>query len=309
MRAVRILLALIAIGVLALTLTPWIDRISPTWLPPIQALIRVWALVAVVGMIVSLLSRAWWPMTAFLVAALASALVIVNINVENCRPSDRAVSLLVLNTEYASAPAAEIAEVVSDRNVDVLILAEVHSAYVDELLSMDELAHLAYRSGTTPEEPSTEGTVILSRFEGVPFEVEGEASTFGQPGFRLNVDGKTVTVRAVHPKPPIEKWLGDWQLGLKELGVWQRTIKGEPIIMAGDFNASRAHPAFRDASHRMDTAAGRVAKATWPVNGRVPAFTDIDHVLTREMVAVDHETLTFSQTDHRGIWTNLAVCE
>lgn len=247
-------------------------------------------------------------MSAFFVAALAASLVIVNVNVSDCEPSDTQLSVLVLNTEFSSVPPEEVARVVAKRKVDLLILAEVHTGYVEDLMARDELSELRFRSGVTPEEIGTDGTVILSRFEGKSFEVEGEASTFGQPGLELNLGGKRVTVRAVHPKPPIPQWLPEWQLGLQELGMWQGEIKGEPIIMAGDFNASRAHPAFREASHRMDAAAGRVAKATWPVNGTIPAFTDIDHVLTREMVALEHETLTFSENDHRGIWTQLAIC-
>ncbi len=260
------------------------------------------------GILIALLSRAWWSMTVFLVAALAACVVIVNLNVENCRPSERTVSLLVLNTEYSSTPPVEIAREVAKRDVDVLILAEVHTAYVEDLLAREELKDLTYRSGTTPDEIGTDGTVILSRFDGVPFHVEGEAATFGQPGFRLNIDGVTVTVRAIHPKPPIAKWLNDWHQGLRDLGVWQRTIKGEPIIMAGDFNASPAHPVFRYATHRMDFAAGRWARTTWPADRIYLPFTDIDHVVTRKLVALDHETLSFSQTDHRGIWTKLAIC-
>lgn len=298
-----------AVVTLFLAFTPWVDSIFPNWLPPVQALIRVWAIVAVVGLVLSLFARAWWSMTAFFVAALAASLVIVNVNVSNCAPSDIRLSVLVLNTEFSSAPPEEVAREVAKRKVDVLILAEVHTAYVEDLMAREELSDLRFRSGVTPDEVVPDGTVILSRFEGKPFEVDGVAATFGQPGLELFLGDKRVTVRAVHPKPPIPKWLPEWRVGLQELGMWQRTVKGEPIIMAGDFNASRAHPAFRDASHRMDSAVGRVGKSTWPDDRAFPPFTDIDHVLTREMVTLDHETLTFSETDHRGIWTNLAICK
>ena len=261
------------------------------------------------GIVVAVRVRAWWAVAACVVAALAAALVVVNVNVPTCDPSEQKLSVLSANAEFSTLPPREVARQVAERDVDVLILIEVHNAYLDELMAFDEMKHLAHRSGVVPDVVSPDGTVILSRYPGKAFEVEQEAATFGQPGFELDVNGRAVLVRAIHPKPPIPEMIKDWHLGLREIGMWQRETGTTPLIMAGDFNASRAHPAFREASHRLDFAAGRIADATWPADRSFWPFVDIDHILTRKFAVGKYETIAFSQTDHRAVWADLALCE
>ena len=72
MRAVRVLLSLVAFTLIALAMTPWVDRISPTWWVPVQALGRLWILLAVVVIVVSLFARAWLACGAGAVAIIAA---------------------------------------------------------------------------------------------------------------------------------------------------------------------------------------------------------------------------------------------
>lgn len=307
-RSLRILLSLSAAGLLLLALTPWIDAIRPSWLPAVQALVGVWAILGVVVLILALLTRAWWAATASLVAVLAAAVVLVNVNVPRCAPSDRTLSVFALNMEYSRADLDEVTAVLEEREVDLLVMSEVDETFLERLAATEAGSRLQHRSGAAPETPGTEGTVILSERPGKGVDVESEAIAFGQPAMEIDIDKQTVLVRAVHPRPPIGTMLDDWREGLMELGAWQQTIRGRPLIMAGDFNASRAHAPFRVASHRMNDTAGRLPAPTWPSGRRIPPFATIDHILVRGLTVTDQETIEISGTDHRGVWASLAVC-
>ncbi len=78
--------------------------------------------------------------------------------------------------------------------------------------------------------------------------------------------------------------------------------------MAGDFNGSSAHPAFRDLEEdlidtRRATTPGWVR--TWPQGSILPAFVDLDHVLVRGLGVVDAGQIEISGTDHSAVWARL----
>lgn len=312
MKVLRALLTLLAFGVLAMAVTPWIDRIEPTWLPVVQAFGRGWIAIAVVAIIVSVLAKAWLAVAANAVAIAAALVTIVSVsNSPACDPSQDSLAVMTINAYYGQADVDQIAAAVQRHDIDVLVIPEVTEMMIADLMKTKAGERFKYRSGQTVETWDSSGTVILSRYraERVAAPDNEKAETFQQPIMRVFVGDSAVLVRAVHPYPPLAKWLKQWREGLLELGHWQRSQRGVPLIMAGDFNASAAHAPFREAKSSMSDAAGFWPRSTWPMDRKYPAFTNIDHVLVRNLSATDAGVINIDNTDHRAVWAELKICQ
>lgn len=310
MRYLRLLLTVVALGLLVLAATPWVDRIEPTWLPPVQALGRAWIAAAVLGLVLSVLTRAWLAFGTNLVVIAVALVTILNVsNRPSCDAGEARLAVMTLNASYGEADVTQLAEAVERHDVDVLVVTEATEAMVAELTATEAGARFTHRSGQTVESRSPEGTVVLSRLPATRVPVPpGEAVAFQQPAMSIDVDGRPVLLRAVHPQPPVPRSLEQWRAALFELGDWQRSQRGRPLVMAGDFNASAAHAPFRDAKRGMYDVAGLWPRATWPLDRAYPPFADIDHVLVRGLSVEDAGTEDIDDTDHRAVWADLRVC-
>lgn len=132
------------------------------------------------------------------------------------------------------------------------------------------------------------------------------------PRAQLDV-GWPVTITVVHPPAPLRGGHGAWQQDMDRLLVALTGTAGQQLV-AGDFNASRDHRAFRallaaDFADCADAAQQRPWPGfTWPANRRFPPVMRLDHVLVSRPGAIVREsrTLAIPGTDHRGV---LAVIE
>jgi endonuclease/exonuclease/phosphatase (EEP) superfamily protein YafD len=225
-------------------------------------------------------------------------------------------TVLSVNAEYAGVDADAMASAVDRYGVEVLVLVEADERLVDGLDASGVLERLPYRTATIPAWPQggpAGGSVILSahplRSEGVVPRFAGHRH-FDQPVAVLEVPGLgPVRVVGIHPVPPIgPDFVPSWNDSLRGLEGWVATQDDMPLILAGDFNASRAHPQFRDLAAGLEpasAAAGPVPGPTWPSGAWIPPFTAIDHVLLRGLVAEEHRRLSFPGTDHRAIVTTV----
>ncbi|NUL47307.1 endonuclease/exonuclease/phosphatase family protein [Cellulosimicrobium funkei] len=200
--------------------------------------------------------------------------------------------------------------------VDVLVLVEADEGLITALREQGALDGLPYRTEAIPDEPqggTAGGAVILSAH---PLRSEGVLPRFAthrhfeQPVAVVeHPELGAVRVVGIHPVPPIgEDFVPSWNDTLRGLDDWQAAHADLPLILAGDFNASHAHPQFRalaDGFMPAAAAAGPFPGPTWPVGSWVPPFTAIDHVLLRGLVPRDYERLDFPGTDHRGILTTV----
>lgn len=310
MRYLRLLLLVVAVGLLLLAATPWVDRIEPTWLPPVQSLGRAWIALAVVGLVLTVLTRAWLAFGANLVVIAVALVTILNVsNRPSCDAGEARLGVMTINASYGEADVAQVAVAVERHDIDVLVVTEATEPMIAALTATEAGARFAHRSGQTVEGRSPEGTVVLSRLPATRVQVPAaEAVAFQQPAMSIDVDGRAVLVRAVHPQPPVPRSLEQWRGALLELGQWQRSQRGRPLVMAGDFNASAAHAPFRDAKRGMYDAAGLWPTATWPMDRTHPPFADIDHVLVRGLSVEGGGTEDIDDTDHRAVWADLRVC-
>ncbi|MFI6318014.1 endonuclease/exonuclease/phosphatase family protein [Nonomuraea sp. NPDC050556] len=122
-------------------------------------------------------------------------------------------------------------------------------------------------------------------------------------------DGRPVQVVAVHPNPPLGSMTSEWNASLAALPSASKDVLR---VLAGDFNASLDHRAFRDLLSRgyLDAAdrAGKALTPTWPNGRRLPPMITIDHILADSRAGVASvEILDVPGTDHRAIYTDLRL--
>jgi endonuclease/exonuclease/phosphatase (EEP) superfamily protein YafD len=188
-----------------------------------------------------------------------------------------------------------------DLGADVLVVVELtqpsmeglHAAGVDE----------QYPYAVEDARPGTRGSAIYSRY---PMRARGVEELGGARMARATVElpGGAVTVVAVHTTQPLAS-LRALRDQLERLGTLVEEIDG-PVVLAGDFNATRQHQPFREL---LDTgltdahlATGRGWSATWPAGHRFPPFALIDHVLVSgELSVASAGEVTITGTDHRAV--------
>lgn len=148
----------------------------------------------------------------------------------------------------------------------------------------------AYPHRQAVEAGGSKGSVILSRF---PLEAaDGVPGTMGMPGAVADVRGRAVRLQLAHPMPPLPGQVDVWRRELGALrdfaaegteGTAGSDSSDTSTVLAGDFNASQDHAAFR---RILDTGlrdAARLAGAdrtpSWPARTAPTLGVQIDHVL------------------------------
>lgn len=210
------------------------------------------------------------------------------------------------NMFFGAADVQELEQAVREQGVDALVLLEVTPDALEDVEASGIPSVLPFRSGSPRD--GADGTMVFTAqrhtqldtapdlfFDQIAVEVDG-AGRSGEPWVLLGA----------HPSPPT---LPDWASDLDALRQWGHEQDPDTaLVMAGDFNASSAHPAFRELEKDL-TDAARVTSPgwvrTWPQTGSVPAFVDLDHVLVRGLGVVDAGQIVLSGTDHSAVWARL----
>ena len=201
----------------------------------------------------------------------------------------RVLRVLSANMFFGQGDAEVIVARVREAGADVLCLQELTADTVTRLkqAGLDELmphTQLELRGS----KPSSAGSGIYSRFplgEGPAVE----PSMMAQPTALLELpDGEEVELICVHPcAPGVRRWGGPtrWRA---ELGALPPPGK-LPRVLAGDFNATLDHAAFRDVLRLgyADAAqqTGNALAPTWGIPGK-GALLPLDHVLVSPGCAV-----------------------
>ncbi len=219
------------------------------------------------------------------------------------------VRFLTLNALVGRASPAAIVSMVRQHTPDVLAVQEL----TPELAaSLDEagLPDLLPFSCLQPRPGHTGVGLWSSR----PVHQLPPVPATRNPMPRAELDiGWPVTITVVHPPAPLRGGQGVWQQDMDRLLAALTSTTGQQLV-AGDFNASRDHRAFRrllaaEFADCADAARQRPWPGfTWPANRRFPPLMRLDHVLVSRRGAIVREsrTLAIPGTDHRGV---LAVIE
>lgn len=154
------------------------------------------------------------------------------------------------------------------------------------------------------------GSAILSRF---PLEPDGAVrGTLAMPRAVVRVAGVPLRFQVAHPMPPEPGQLDLWRRELARLRAVAAGRGPTATVIAGDFNATQDHAAFRSVldTGMRDAAAltGHARTPTWPALTAPPLGAQIDHVLVS--AAVEPRSARFldlADTDHRALMVDVAL--
>lgn len=97
---------------------------------------------------------------------------------------------------------------------------------------------------------------------------------------------------------------------LSAIDEWLDGVPSGPVVVAGDFNASPAWPAYKHLSGRLtDVVAGAKARTenTWGWRPGWPTMLRIDHVFARGLEPEAVEVRPIVGSDHRAVVVDLTV--
>lgn len=293
----------------------WLD--SATFLAAVvQSVVPIAGMVVVVATTVAAVLRrrrtAWLGAVASVVVLVGAAPFVIPSGRGEPGPDDLVV--MSSNLHYGGADATVLTERARALDVDVLVLLEQTPDAVARQRAAGLETLLPFAVGHP--RPRADGTMIRSRFPltEIPTPTYAGEVNQSQPVARVELPasssapaGRTVLVRAVHPMSPVIPNVEFWRASLEGLATWARSQPdGIPLVLAGDFNASADHPAYRQVAegfvdaHRAE-GAGWVR--TWPEDRRwLPAFVQIDHVLARGLTVTGAGSEIIPGTDHAMVW-------
>lgn len=292
-------------------LLPYADLSFSSLLPVVQALWPLWALVALVTLLAWLGLRQWVAagvVAASLVVGLLPS-VLAGSGADPARGGET-LTVLAANVEFSQGDPQDVADLVREHEVGVLVLVEIDQGYLERLRATGLDADLPH-GWDRPVGGGASGTTILTR---MPQTEEtrwpaGYEHRFQMPAVRVELDGREVVVRAVHTLPPAPAPAPDWRPELEGLDSWIDEVPADTdLVLAGDFNAGRSHPAFREVADGFTIAPG-LGSRTWPEDGRLGPFVDIDHVLARGLASREAGSATVDGSDHRAVWAELTFVE
>jgi endonuclease/exonuclease/phosphatase (EEP) superfamily protein YafD len=222
-------------------------------------------------------------------------------------PSGATVEVTVMsqNLLLGRADAVQVVDAVRRQRPDALVLTELSERAVDALRAAGLSSELKYSflqprggaagTGIWSATPLTETGVI----SGMRFAALDASTVIG---------GRPVRLLGVHAVPPQQpEWATD--LALLRRHVTAPLLVGQPLVIAGDFNATQ----YNGPMHRLLDAgltdAGQAElwswqQQTWPVEDApsMPASIRIDHVLVPRSAAVEQvHTVQVAGTDHLGL--------
>ncbi len=215
--------------------------------------------------------------------------------------------IMSFNAGRAGADPAQLAAVVHQTDPDVLVLVETSEPLNQAIAKRGAIDHLGYRSAEVPTGGQRD-TVIFSRYQLTERVDELSPQVIGWYGFPV-VDIETpegsISIVGVHVYPPLDKALR-WQRGLSALDRWVEQQRANPVVIAGDFNATRTHPQFRQLARRLSPETTLWPVNTWPSGHVYPPIMGIDHVLTGAMKVTDMQSLQIDGSDHLALSATVA---
>ncbi|WP_347037622.1 endonuclease/exonuclease/phosphatase family protein [Glutamicibacter halophytocola] len=302
--------AILMLPCLGIGILPYITWTAAGWVPRLQAF-QPWMLLGIaVAVLLASFKRRWLVSAVVLVLLAIGAVPNLAMATGESLPSDATPELTVFsfNALKAGADAGQLSQSIKIADPDVLVLVETSEPLQQRLAAQGALDTLPYRSAPVPAGGEAD-TVIYSRYPAR--ERSGSlgpdaTNWYGLPILDIASPRGPITVVGVHIYPPLQD-ARRWQGGLLALRQWVAEQEDEPMILAGDFNSTRAHPQFRELASSMGPERSLFPISTWPTGGRVPPMIGIDHVLSRGFVPLKQETAKIDGSDHLALIVKLGV--
>ena len=221
-------------------------------------------------------------------------------------PSALQIRIMTLNVHYTVDDGAAVSRQVRAVDPDVVVLNELSA------LTLLHLDLSEYPYAYVHPDRSGVGFGVWSRwpvhFE-IPPSLRFEPAHLGY----IHPPGRRFALVQVHTRSPV---------GSDRARIWQNQLRyipqlaasaASPVVVVGDFNASRSSHAFGGLlggpGGFADVADGRGYLATWPgdIPG-VPPLLRLDHIIvSREFGVRDARVLGPTGSDHRAVLADLAL--
>ncbi|WP_312777290.1 endonuclease/exonuclease/phosphatase family protein [Corynebacterium variabile] len=220
------------------------------------------------------------------------------------------VRILSVNTWYHQASDEFLAQTAREMDADIVVLPESSDVQASAVADATDLELLQPVSTRT----RGGGTALLVR---ETWMTEAAAESVADLHLTRHqnpvVELENLTMMGVHTNAPAHSHLVDgWVTEMADLRDWASGVDG-PLVMAGDFNSTTAHPELRRLAGRSaemtDCGGGLFAAPTWPRAGTpspVPVLR-LDHILVRGLTCQDSGVVGVLGSDHAGIWADLRV--
>lgn len=310
---------LIGIGVVWLSSTLWPATPTASWpfVAELQASAFIGAIfIAVGGAVLRSIRR------AFIVALVGAFLVVLVPRIPLPFPADgdNATRVMSVNTLFGQADDQKLVEQVKEVGPDVLVLEETNPA---ETVAVAQGAGYTILNEPRPGGGAAGVSLLVSPEYLSTLNKEGGYRVQEVPGvteFQMPVlllpNGSRIV--GVHTVAPIGPSRAAWQADLERLRAWAEPLREKAeraadaaddsstptphLVIAGDFNSTRAHPRFRAVD--MTSCTGYVAhRPTWPSSAPV---IRIDHVLSTGDCA-GGGVVKVEGTDHLGVWADVNI--
>ena len=299
--------ALLLLGVTAVVACRIADLDAVTPVPQLLAFLP-WLLVpALLGVFLTLLAR-WWPGLFWVVVVLGALAWSVGPYGSGGEPTGTPLArlrVLTSNVEFGGAAPALVPRI-RHWKPDVVFVEECE--YTCQA-TLRKVPGYPYRAAVVAG--GSTGSLLLSRF---PLRAtDGVPGTMGMPGAVADVDGHTVRLQLAHPMPPLPGQVALWRRELGRIRDFAAADTTTPTVLAGDFNASQDHAAFRrvlTAGRLRDSArlSGAARTASGPAPTAAVFGAQIDHVLvSRDFSAAGARFLRLADTDHRALVVDLTL--
>jgi len=265
---------------------------------------------AVVLTLLTLFLRRWALGLAVLVVTLSLASLLGPRLLAEEQPAAKGPHLRIMaaNLHLGLADARTLVDLVRRQKVDVLAMPELTPTAVAALDNAGLANLLPYR--VFDDRPGGDGSGIASK---LPLRqiVLVEESTLSQPSTVVDLPGNDdLELTAVHVQPPLtDTDARTWRTELGELP--KSTPNKRPRILAGDFNATLDHVAFRNlidhgyADAGEETGEGLLATwSSWPTG---PPLT-IDHIVADARCAISsYAVYDLPNSDHKAIMAEVIL--
>jgi endonuclease/exonuclease/phosphatase (EEP) superfamily protein YafD len=244
---------------------------------------------------------------AFSAAAAAGGL-LGRFPVRSASRSSADLVVMSANLWHGRADVGALLELAARHSVDVLLVQELTHEASSRLTRLG--AEQVFPHAVSEPRIGGAGTALFSRHP-LSDARSHDGLAFAAVSALVHVPGREpVRVASVHPSPPwplpLPQHRADYQRLHELLATFAASAR---VVVGGDFNATIDHRQFRLLLRDGYSDAARQAGVTWLATypagrGRLPLI-EIDHILTRRVVAVTVRGLRVPGTDHRAVIAGL----
>ncbi|AOW94746.1 hypothetical protein BFN03_10025 [Rhodococcus sp. WMMA185] len=267
-----------------------------------------------VGVVLLALARHWVGFAVALAVAVAAILSQGPLYVanESVTASGPELTVMQANIWLGNADATSLVRQIRDRDVDVLTVNELTPEALDRLRNAGIESTLPF-SFLRPGH-GAEGTGIWSRYP-LSDEVHHPEFVLSALSARVNLaDDVSTALYAFHPVPPWPTDPAVWAGEMDRIRAILEAIPAEsgPVIVSGDFNATRDHVKYRNlvTGRYRDAAdqAGAGIQNTYPADRQpFPPMIAIDHIVVGGAHARSVQPVVLAGSDHRGLIANIVL--